>query len=216
MENEVDSISKKAGKKIIGGAVKKYVIIALAIILIIALLIIGFKFSSNFISSGKSVKLGFENVGKLVTQECYITRVEDSEDNVDFFKLFDIPFTKSRQIFSYNFKVNAVVNFEKIKYNIDDNKKEIIITLPHAEVADIIRDEDSLKVYLDQGNLFSRIDLKEQSKASKKMEEEAVRDCEANGFLENADKNAKTLIGTFIKSEAKYKNYNVTYSYVEK
>lgn len=216
MDNEVDSISKKAGKKFIGGTVKKYIIIAIAIVLIIALVIIGFKFSDNFISSGKSVKLGFENVGKLVTQECYITRVEDSEDNVDFFKLFDIPFTKSRQIFSYNFKVTAVVDFEKIKFNINDMRKEIVVTLPHAEVADAIRDEDSLKIYLDQGNLFSRIDLSEKGKADKKMKEEAIKDCKGNGLLEKADNNAKTLLSTFVKSDAKYKNYNVTYNYIKK
>ena len=46
------------------------------------------------------------------------------------------------------------------------------------------------------------------------MEEQAINDAKANGILEAADKNAQTLINGFIKSNDKYKEYNIIYEYI--
>ena len=75
------------------------IIIALAAVQITANL--GTKYIS---SSPKITKLGFENVGQLVTQTAYLTVVKDNKKNIDFFNLFKIPFTETRKIFSYDIR----------------------------------------------------------------------------------------------------------------
>jgi len=195
----------------------KRIKIILVGIIIIAFGIITFKlginYQNNLISKTKTTKFGLEDVGELVTQTCYTTVLEDSKVNKDFFNLFQIPFSESRQIFSYDFAVDASVDFSEIKYEIDDNKKEINVSLNHARIYKTTLNPESFKVYLDSSSLFSRIDLDTHNTAVTKMQEQAENDCVSNKLLDAADSNAKQLLTVFFKE--KYKNYTVNYNYLE-
>ena len=94
------------------------------IIIAIAAVQITVNLGTKYISSSpKTTKLGFENVGQLVTQTAYLTVVKDNKKNIDFFNLFKIPFTETRKIFSYDIEVDAGVDFSKITYDVEKNKK---------------------------------------------------------------------------------------------
>lgn len=193
--------------------IKNYSVELLIVCIVIIIIIFGFKYSNNFKTQEKTTTLGLRDVGELVTQTCYATVIEDSKNNRDFFKLFDFPFTTSRQIFSYDFEVDASINFEEIDSKIDHKKKTITIILPHATVYKTTLKPMSLKVYLDEDNLFSRIDLKQHNEALEKMEKQAAKDCQGNGLIEAADKNAKQIITSVIKSNKDVKDYKVYIKY---
>lgn len=210
MEKEVE---RKTHKIKITKYVKRIVCIILIVGIAVLLFYLGIKYSSNFTTMEKTMKLGLQDVGELVTQTCYTTVLEDSKENRDFFKLFDIPFTESRQIFSYDFEVDAGLNFKDIKYTIDDEKKEIKIVIPHAEIYKTTLNPNSFKVYLDSESMFSRIDLEKHNSAVKKMSEQAKNYCVANNILTAADHNAKKLIGGMIKGNSNYQDYTISYDY---
>ncbi len=188
------------------------------VITIVAVLIIGMLLgygASSFKSGSKTTKLGFEDVGELVVQTCHATVIGDSKDNAKFFKKFEIPFTESRQIFSYDIDVDYSLNFEAIKIkSIDDKNKIVKIQMPKVKEYKTTLKEESLKIYLDQGNLFSRIDLSEMSEQRKQMEDQAENDCIANGVMDAANENAKKLLSGFVKNDSKYKDY--TFEFEEK
>lgn len=204
-------INKK--KSVANEHIKKIITTSIMLIALLAFFFLGIKYSSTFTTKEKTLKLGLKDVGKLVTQTCYTTVLEDSKENRDFFKLFDIPFTESRQIFSYDFEVDAFVDFASIKYEVDEEKEEITFTLPHAEVNNTTLKPDSLEVYLDSESWFSRIKLDEHNEALKNMEDKAKNDCIGNDLLGAADTNAKKLLEGFIKGNEDYKNYNIVYTY---
>ena len=167
-----------------------------------------------FKSQEKVLKLGLEDVGELVTQTCHTVVLEDTKENLSFFSLFDIPFTESRQIFSYDFDVDASIDFSKIEISKIDNKnKEVLIKIPHADVYKVVLNPDTFKSYLDSKGLFSRIDLSEHNEALLKMEDAAKAQCLASNFLERADNNAQKLLSVMVKSEDGFKNYNVIFEY---
>ena len=191
---------------------RKIILIGIIILLIILIsFYLGGRFSNNFSNKEKTTKFGLENVGELVTQTCYTTVLEDSKVNKDFFNLFEIPFSESRQIFSYDFGVDASIDFQEIKYTFEENKKEIKIKLPEAKVYKTTLNPNSFKVYLDVSSFFSRIDLETHNEAIKKMSEQAVDDCLANNLLDSAKSNAKNLIIGLIKGNKNYNNYNVIF-----
>ena len=198
-------ISKKITK------LPKIIKYSILVVIVIAILVIGI--GTNRDSQTQATKFGLRDVGELVTQTAYVTEVKDTKESRDFFKLFNIPFTESRQIFSYNIEVDASVDFSKISYK-ETGKNEITVELPHSKIYKATLKTDSLKVYLDDDSLFSRIDLKEHNKALKSMEDDAIKTAKANGLLEAADKNAKVLIESFIKSDKKYKEYIMKYKYI--
>lgn len=188
--------------------------LVIAILIILGVFYLGIMFSSIHSTQTKTTKFGLEDVGELVTQTAYLTIVTDNEEHREFFKLFNIPFTESRQIFSYDIEVDASVDFAKISYDINEEKYEIVVKVPHAKIYKATLKTDSFREYLDSESLFSRIDLQEQNEALKTMEEQAIKDAEANGLLNAADNNAKKLIEGLIKSESKYKEYKIIYEYI--
>ncbi len=191
--------------------------LALYALIIFALLggsIIGIK--KVFDQDEKVLKLGLKDAGELVTQTCHTVVLEDSKESLSFFDWFDIPFTESRQIFSYDFDVDASINFSQIEISsIDDDKQEITIKIPHSKIYKVFIDADSFKSYLDTDGLFTRIDINEHNDALLEMEKIAKNQCMDGNLLGRADENAKKLIISMIKSEKKYKDYNIVFNYYE-
>ena len=187
---------------------------AMIVLLLVILLFLGKMFGIVFNSSSKVIEFGFENVGELVTQTSHVTEVSDTKVNRDFFKLFDIPFTESRQIFSVRVDVDASVNFDNISYKQNNDNKSIIVNIPHARIYKATLIDESLKIYLDDESLFSRIDLKTHNEAREKLKEQAVETSKNEGILDAADKNAQILIERFIKSNKEDKDYKVFFNYV--
>lgn len=212
-EEKKDNVWKKIGKvfNIIPKIGRTIILVALAVFVVYA----GLTISDNFRTNSKATKFGLQDMGELITQTAFVTEVQDSRDDRDFFKLFKIPFTESRMIFSYDFTVDASVNFEKITYEIDDKKKEIKVKLPHATHYKTTPDLTSQRVYLDEDNLFSRIDLKEQNEAMLKMQTNATNTAIENNLLGAADENAQRIITAMFKSDSKRKDYKVIYKYID-
>lgn len=178
-------------------------IVALVVLLLI--FILGVKYSYVFTSKADSLSIEFKNVGELVTQSAFVRVLEDSSVNRKIFEKFEIPFTESRKMFSYIVQVDASINFEEISIEkIDDKDKTIKVKLPHAKVYNATPDLDSFKSY---------IDSEKYNEALKELKDQGEQDAVDNGLLEKADENGKTLIESFIKSNKKYKDYNVEYEY---
>lgn len=204
---------EKKTKKII-----KVVPIVIKIVIVIAILL-GVFYLGNACSSvinlqTKSTKFGLKDVGELVTQTAYVTVVTDNKENKELFNKFEIPFTESRQVFSYDVEVDVSVNFSEISYTVDSENKEIKVSLPHSKIYKTTLNTDSLKVYLDTESLFSRIDLKEHNDALNAIKEQAATDAKSNGTLEAGDNNAKRLVESFIKENSRYKDYSFSYEYI--
>ena len=195
--------------------IKTVIKVGVAIILLGLSFGLGMKLSTNFETQQKTTKFGLEDVGELVTQTCHATVLEDSKVNRDFFHLFDIPFTESRQIFSYDYEVDASVDFASIEYSVDEEKKEVKFTLSHAKVYKVAQKLDSFREYLDTESLFSRIDLTKHNEALKEMEEQAVEDCVGNKLLEAGDNNARRLLEAMVKGNKDYKDYEIVFEYRE-
>lgn len=165
-------------------------------------------------SSVEVVDFGLKDIGKLITQTSNSTIVFDNKEDRELFNKFKMPFTESRQLFSYVIKVDAYVDFEKISYE-DNGIDEILIKLPHAQVDDPVIDEKTFEPYIDKESAFSRIDIDEQNESRIKMKDKAIEQAKANGIIEAADKNAQIMIERIIKSEVNHKDYKVVFEYIE-
>ena len=194
---------KKLGKKtlLVGGC----------IILVVTTCMVGVV--TTFNQKFKVTDLGLKDMSELVTQTCTVTVIQDSKKNLTFFKDYKIPLTESRQIFSYDFDVDASIKFNKITFDVDNKNKIITFNLPHANVYKTTIILDSFNSYYESDSLFTEIDLSENNDAKKQMAIEAEEKCIKNKLLENADKNAEELLKGLVKSNSKIKDYKVLFKY---
>lgn len=204
---------EKGQKKIRKLLSSKHVILILCIVIIVIIATLGI--NDHFSSTGKTTHLGFENVGKLVTQSATCTELRcNTKDR----KLFgaSIPFTTSRFIYSYDVTVNAGYDFDKIditppKEKLKSGKGTIYVKLPQPEIISCNIDEDSFQVYDEENNIFSPITMEEQNDSRKEMKESAKQDAIDNGLYVNAESNVKTLIKSFLYQTYDSEKYDIVF-----
>ena len=189
----------------------KTLLVGGCIILVVTTCMVGVV--TTFNQKFKVTDLGLKDMSELVTQTCTVTVIQDSKKNLTFFKDHKIPLTESRQIFSYDFDVDASIKFNKITFDVDNKNKTITFNLPHANVYKTTIILDSFNSYYESDSLFTEIDLSENNDAKKQMAIEAEEKCIKNKLLENADKNAEELLKGLVKSNSKIKNYKVLFKY---
>lgn len=190
---------------------KKTILVGGCIILVVTTCMVGVV--TTFNQKFKVTDLGLKDMSELVTQTCTVTVIQDSKKNLTFFKDYKIPLTESRQIFSYDFDVDASIKFDKITFDVDNKNNIITFNLPHANVYKTTIILDSFNSYYESDSLFTEIDLSENNDAKKQMAIEAEEKCIKNKLLENADKNAEELLKGLVKSNSKIKDYKVLFKY---
>lgn len=186
----------------------KTIVKAAAIVLIaVAFWVIG---KTDFPSKTDAdlVKLKLEDIGELATQSAYCTEVAVIEDPREMLGI-KIPFTQSKYIYSYDIRIKAGYNFEDIKWK--EKNKTIEIKLPEAKILSSELDTESLKVYHEDESIFSQITLKENNEAMKKMQENAEKNAEKNGLLDEACNNAEVLLKDFFAKEYDLNEYKIVF-----
>lgn len=184
----------------------------LIILCIVAVVLVAWFGTRKVVSiDNKTTKLGFENIGELATQEAYCTEVNVTDESKQLFGI-DIPFTQSKYIYSYDVNVKTGIDFDQIDWSVKD--KTIMVKVPNAKILSCELNKDSFKVYHEQESIFTKITLKDNNEAMSKLKENAKKDAESNGLLENAEKNAKTIIKGFIEKVYDSSEYEI--KFVEK
>lgn len=205
-EREEERRGKK--KKIKWLFIMKYwkVFAALAIVLLIGF--IGFNIKKGLFTEAETTKIGFEDIGELSTQAAYCTPVGVIDASRKVLGL-EIPFTQSKYIYSYHITIKAGINFEKVKWEIQDTT--IKITLPEAEILSSEIDTQSFKVYHEDESIFRQISMEETNASMAELQKTAEKDAVDNGLLKNAQANAETILTGFFAKAYNLEEYKVEF-----
>lgn len=191
----------------------KGIIVVLVIVAAIAIggFFLGMKYGSNNTTS-KSIttKLGFENLGELATQVAHTNEIINVEKAQKLFDI-EIPFTSSKQIFVYPINVKAGLNFNDIKYTVDDVNKTITVRLPEIKVLSLELDTENCQVLEDSTGLFTKISIDDHNNAINNMKETAIDNSIHNGLLNSAKENAENIIKGYFSQQ-----YNLDNEYTIK
>ena len=185
---------------------KNIVLIALVIILAIAVVGLGFKVTHT--TESKTTKLGFEDIGEFATQSAYCTEVSATANARKLFG-HNLPFTQSNIVFSYDVVIKAGYDFSAITWDVHDTT--ITVKLPEVKVLSCEVKEDSFKKYVEDESIFTPFTLDDNNNAMKALKETAQTDAIANGLYENARSNAETMLTTFFSSAYDMDQYTIEF-----
>ena len=127
----------------------------------------------------------------------------------DNFKILNIsvPLTDKYFLLKYNGYLKAGVDFSKIKVNI--NGENVHVSMPRAQIFDIVIDENSVKVYDESENAFNPIKISDYNKALADEKETMRQDAIKQGVLKDANNQAELAIKSLLQ-EMGFKNINIT------
>ena len=160
----------------------------------------------------KPTHLGFEDIGELATQAAYLTIVEDIDASRELFGV-KIPFTQTEIIYSYDVAVKAGLDFDQVEWEVNDEAKEIQVTMPEIRVLSSEVDLESFKLYHENWSSFRPIRTEEFNAAAQAMKVEAQNRAVENGLLDNAQENAERVIQGFIHQNFDPQEYKIVFEY---
>ncbi len=173
------------------------------IIVIIALIVLGvvigdyyrpFKVGENK-PSVSVIEGELSEIAELASAEYYYTNMAKYENYTEFYGV-KIPFTTTRFIIAYDGVIKAGIKMGNVKVQTSD--RQIIITLPEAEILSHEIDYDSLAITDETYSIFNHLEITDYNQfyadQSKVVEEKAL----SRGLLEKAIENARMILTNFL------------------
>lgn len=158
----------------------------------------------------EALNIGLRDIGEIATQVATIREVSTLDESRTLWGI-EIPFTNSKQIYSYQVLVKAGYNFQDLQLSRNKATKKIIVTLPKVKVLSTEIVDDSLEVYYESESIFKPIKLKESNEMRKKMKDKAVQTAIHSKLYEDAKNNAQRLIEEFLLKDSINKEYQVEF-----
>ncbi len=159
--------------------------------------------------SVRVIEDGLQNVGKLVTQEYYFTLSENYEKKVSAGLLSSTAYT----VFSYDGVVNAGIECDDIRVRRDEEKKLIYVTIPRAEILDVVIDYDSFQEIDSKQGIWSKIKLSDINKAMQELVKKAELNALEKGVLKKADENAELVLERLVKDIIESSEYDIIFEH---
>lgn len=158
--------------------------------------------------SGEIIREGLADIGELATEEYYYTEVETYDSNKKIMD-FNIPFTTSRFVYSYDGVIKAGIDFGAIEVEKDDLTKIITVQLPKAKILSSEIDEDSFKMYDEKQSIFNQISISNFNDTNADLKARAEENAIKRGLLDNADANALVMLKNFLLSTYEVSDYAI-------
>lgn len=211
MEGNSTQEAKKKEKVFSGQINRTVFLICLVIILICITIIAGMLVQTrkNKVES-RTVAFGLRDIGELVTQAGYFTTVQTDSDARKLFG-YDIPFTKSRYIYSYDGIIKAGLDFSQIEVTVNDVEKTVAVKLPEVRVLDVNLINDSLKIYDESQSIFTPLHIEDLNNGQIELKAKATETALENNLIEQATQNAKTIISGFLSGTLDLKDYTIEF-----
>lgn len=109
----------------------------------------------------------------------------------------NVPFTEKYFLIKYNGYIKAGIDLKKS--NVQVNGKEVVVYVPKPQIFDAVIDEKSLQIYDQSTNLFNPVSINDYRNAIVKEKNMMIRSAVKQGVLNEARKNAQTLLIGILK-----------------
>jgi|LGOV01.1.fsa_nt_gb hypothetical protein len=151
------------------------------------------------------------DIGELATAEYGYTIAQTAEKPSKTMVGFEVPFTKSKVMYSYEGFIKAGINFKEIEVTVNEVKKTVFVELPDAVILSSEVDFDSLIVYDGKYSPFNAFTFSDMNLSLSDLKNTAEESALSNGLLDRANENAQTIIWTTIGSLYNQEEYDVKF-----
>lgn len=178
----------KSSKKVIG--------FLIAIILILALgayIISNLKSKEKISISSETVESSLKEAKELTTLKYNYKNVASYENSQEFHGI-TLPFTTKKFLYTYQGEINAGVDLDKAKVDVNEASKIISVTLPQASILSHDIDENSFMVYDEKNSIFNPLKLEDYSDFRKEEEAKVEKEAIDKGLLEEAKEKSEKAV----------------------
>lgn len=178
----------KTSKKVFG--------FLIAIILVLALgayIISNLKSKEKISISSETVESSLKEAKELTTLKYNYKNVASYENSQEFHGI-TLPFTTKKFLYTYQGEINAGVDLDKARVDVNEASKIINVTLPQASILSHDIDENSVMVYDEKNSIFNPLKLEDYSDFRKEEEAKVEKEAIDKGLLEEAKEKSEKAV----------------------
>lgn len=133
---------------------------------------------------------------ELTTTKYVYTNAGSFENQKNFYG-WDVPFTRSHFIVTYDGTIHSGIDLEEVDVQISG--QNIQVTLPEAKVLSHEIDDNSLEVLDENSSTFNKIEVKDFQDFASNQKEKVEQDAIDNGLLEETQEQTKKGIQSILE-----------------
>lgn len=134
-----------------------------------------------------------KSISELATMEYLFTDAAEFSDSKQI-KDWNIPFTEKSFILKWDGIIKAGVKLDLVNIEVNQDEKQITVSVPAAEILSYQIDTDSVEVLDEKDNIFNNISVDDKAKFDAATEEAMKQRAIENGLLEKAQSNAEDIL----------------------
>ena len=154
---------------------------------------------------------------ELVTYKYYYTDAGTYEKDKKFGDTdIVIPFSTDKTVYTYSGTISAGIDTGEITYDIDNEKKKIIVHLPNPKILSHELDENSFQTYDVKKSIFTSSSLNDYAEfvgELKTKEEQNLND--KSEFWTSLRKNTEGIVSGLMTADERLNEYTITYDWAE-
>lgn len=159
----------------------------------------------------KTLEDGVRDMGLLITQEYYFT---DAVTQSKIKTLFNIPlgFTETNYVATYDGVVTAGIDFGGVGVSLGEDGRTLTVRMPKAAILSVDIDPNSFILYSEKNGFGNPMSASDFNGSIVDLENKAREQAQSRGILEQADANAKSIVGNFINGFVDLSKYNIVWT----
>ena len=178
----------KTSKKVFG-----FLIAIILILALVAYIISNLKSKEKISISSETVESSLKEAKELTTLKYNYKNVASYENSQEFHGI-TLPFTTKKFLYTYQGEINAGVDLDKAKVDVNEASKIINVTLPQASILSHDIDENSVMVYDEKNSIFNPLKLEDYSDFRKEEEAKVEKEAIDKGLLEEAKEKSEKAV----------------------
>lgn len=192
-------------RKEISEKIKKYSVIILIILILIASIYTALRYRSGHNKEiiTDTIKEKVENIVELSTVKYNYTDVVNFNDSLTIGQM-DLPFTKKSFILKYSGYLKAGVNLETIEIEVK-NENTVEITMDKSKVLENVINEEDVVFFDERDGLFNKLSYKDLYAVLVGQKEKVKKEALDRGLLLEAENNAEEILISLLQ-EMDFKN----------
>ena len=169
--------------------------------------------------SGENYMLTIGNVEEvlkpasdLISTKYYYTDADTYENYKELFGK-RVPFTTDKVVFIYDGIISVGVDLSEVQYDINNDSKMIVITLPEIKILSNEIDADSFEFPYMSDSIFNSTRMDDYTKLIGKLKAEKAEELMNNqAFINEAVRNTQTVLKQFLTVSEATKRYTVIFN----
>ena len=159
----------------------------------------------------KTIEEVVKPAGDLVSQRYYYTDVDTFENYKELLGA-KIPLTTDKVVFTYKGVISAGIVLSRVEFEVDNEAKKILITLPPVLILSHEIDEDGFSAYEIKNSIFTETKIAEYSALMGSLKNKKAEELMKNEeFMTSTREEAKNVIASFLHAASVSSDYAIEF-----